>query len=234
MLADAAAFLSRLVRLDRAAVVRLRPAGDRVTLWAALPWGVLVGRTVAGTLAAAVADDVTVGAAALLDTLGSGGALGSGGQPGSSGALGSGGPLPARRDADWRMALPPSAGVAVERVAAADLRRIALAAAGTLREASTQGVGGRAVGQRALRDALLDHVAIVATPPAGGSVEVPQRLVQAVVKMGFLGNTRAGADALVDIRTAGRWVGLSAPYGVAWLPPVSQFAVRPAGPRTNG
>jgi len=216
MLADAAAFLGRLVRLDRAAVVRLRPAGDRVTLWAALPWGVLVGRTVAGALAASVPGDVTVGAAALLET------------------LGSGDPLPARRDADWRMALPPSTGVAVERVAAADLQRIAVAAAGTLREASTQGVGGRAVGQRALRDALLDHVAIVATPPAGGPVEVPQRLVQAVVKMGFLGNTDADADALVDIRTAGRWVGLSAPYGVAWLPPVSQFAVTPTTPRTNG
>lgn len=216
MLADAAPFLGRLVRLDRAAVVRLRSAGDRVTLWAALPWGVLVGRTVAGAPAASVPEDVTVGAAALLET------------------LGSGDPLPARRDADWRMALPPSTGVAVERVAAADLQRIAVAAAGTLREASTQGVGGRAVGQRALRDALLDHVAIVATPPAGGSIEVPQRLVQAVVKMGFLGNTDADADALVDIRTAGRWVGLSAPYGVAWLPPVSQFAVTPTTPRTNG
>lgn len=212
MLADAGPFLGRLVRLDRAAVVRLRPAGERVTLWAALPWGVLVGRTVAGT----VPDDVTVGAAALLDT------------------LGSGDPLPARRDADWRMALPPSAGAAVERVATTDLRRIAVAAAGTLREASTQGVGGRAVGQRALRDALLDHVAIVATPPAGGPIEVPQRLVQAVVKMGFLGNTGAASDAFVEIRTAGRWIGLSAPYGVAWLPPVSQFAVKPTSPRTNG
>jgi hypothetical protein len=65
-------------------------------------------------------------------------------------------------------------------------------------------------------------------------VEVPQRLVQAIVKMGFLGNAGADADALVDIRTAGRWVGLSAPYGVAWLPPVSQFAVKPTPPRTNG
>ena len=224
MPSDAAPFLARLVRLDRAAVVRLRPAGDRVTLWAALPWGVLVGRTVAGALAAAVPKDVTVGAAALLESLSSGDPLASRRDDW----------LPARRDADWRMALPPSVGVAVERVAAADLQRIAVAAAGTLREASTQGVGGRAVGQRALRDALLDHVAIVATPPAGGSVEVPQRLVQAVVKMGFLGNTDADADALVDIRTAGRWVGLSAPYGVAWLPPVSQFAVKPASPRTNG
>jgi hypothetical protein len=217
MLADAGPFLGRLVRLDRGAVVRLRPAGDRVTLWAALPWGVLVGRTVAGRVPGPVPADVTVGAAALLESLAAGADA-----------------LPPARDADWRTALPPSPGTVVERVPVADLRRIAVAAAGTLREASTQGVGGRAVGQRALRDALLDHVAIVVTAPSGGPVEVPQRLVQAVVKMGFLGNEKAGSDALAEVRVAGRWIGLAAPYGVAWLPPVRQFAVKPASPRTNG
>jgi hypothetical protein len=209
MLPDSGPFLGRLVKFDRDAVVRLRPAGDRVTLWAALPWGVLVARTVPGTAAA----DVTVGAGAL---------------------LAAGRSLPPARDADWRWPLPPGAGTVVERVPAEELRRIAAAAAGTLREASTQGIAGRAVGSRALRDALLDHVAIVATPPSGRPVEVPQRLVQAVVRMGFLGNTDPASDAFAEVRASGRWVGLSAPYGVAWLPPVSQFAVRPVPPRTNG
>jgi hypothetical protein len=210
MLADAGPFLIRLVRLDPGAVVRLRPGPDRrVTVWAALPWGVLVGRTVPGP----VPGDVTVGAAALLDVLGDESTV------------------PPARDADWRWPLPPDAGTVVERVAADDLRKIATAAAGTLREASTQGVGGRAVGSRALRDALLDHVAIVVTPPAGRPVEVPQRLVQAIVRMGFLRND---AGTYADVRVSGRWIGLAAPYGVAWLPPVSQFAIKPTRTPPNG
>ena len=48
--ADVGAFLSRLVRLDAATVVRLRPADGHVQLWAPLPWGVLVGRTVPALL----------------------------------------------------------------------------------------------------------------------------------------------------------------------------------------
>ena len=231
-LADAGAFLARLTRLDPAAVVRLRsgaaggPAGSaaRTELWARLPWSVLVGRVVAG----AGPGDATVSAAALLAELGRGGAG-----------------LPARRDADWRWPLPGSPGVVVETVAGAELRRIAAAAAGTLRSAATDGVGGRAVGQRALRDALLDHIAVVVTgkppvgsgashPPAGDRIEVSQRLVQAIVRMGFLGPTgSAGADA-VQVRTTGRWVGLSAPFGAAWSQKVSQLAIKPAGDHPNG
>ncbi|HET8788119.1 MAG TPA: hypothetical protein VFO47_05180, partial [Actinomycetes bacterium] len=61
---DARVFLTRLVRLDAAALVRLRPdaSGTRTALWARLPWGVLVTRTVDG----AVDGDRTVSAAALL------------------------------------------------------------------------------------------------------------------------------------------------------------------------
>jgi hypothetical protein len=215
--ADVGALLSRLVRLDPAAVVRLRPAGAgaprRVTLWAPLPWGVLVARSAAGGPAA----DVTVAAGALLDEVTRGGVA-----------------LPPRRDADWRWPLPSGGGQVVERVREAEVRRIAAAAAGTLRSASAHGVGGRAVGQRALRDALLDHVAIVVSPPGGGApVEVPQRLVQAVVRMGFLGPD-GGRDIWADVRVAGRWTALSAPYGIAWLPPVGQFAVKPTQARPFG
>ena len=42
-----------------------------------------------------------------------------------------------------------------------------------------------------------------------------KRLVQAVVRMGFLG--QAGDTGAVRVLRAGRWVGLAAAYGTAWL-----------------
>ncbi|TDC66418.1 hypothetical protein E1258_02760 [Micromonospora sp. KC207] len=252
--ADAGAFLARLVRLDPAALVRLRPAepatppgvrvGDpsapgrsdggsgaggpaaatgRTALWARLPWGVLAVRTVAGT----GCGDAAVPARDLLAAL-------------SSGA----GELPARRDAQWRWPLPPPASRPVELLPAGELWRIAEAAAGTLREAAAHGVAGRPVGQRVLRDALLDHVAVVVTPddPSGPPVEIAQRLVQGLVRMGFLGRPGSAAGAAaspgagvgsgdVQVRMAGRWVGLVGPYGTVWSQKVVDLAVTPLGAR---
>ncbi|MFG2057132.1 hypothetical protein ACGFI9_24240 [Micromonospora sp. NPDC048930] len=209
--ADAGAFLARLVRLDPATLVRLRPVpgAGRTALWARLPWDVLAVRTVAGV----APGDVTVAAAELLAELEAGGAA-----------------LPRRRDDGWRWPLPPAASRAVEALPAEDVRRIAAAAAGALREAATHGVAGRAVGQRALRDALLDHVAVVVTPDDApdAPVEVRQRLVQGLVRMGFLGT----GD--VQVRVAGRWVGLVGPYGAAWSRKVSELSLTPATGRPNG
>ncbi|WP_405099902.1 hypothetical protein [Micromonospora sp. NBC_01412] len=264
--ADAGAFLARLVRLDPAALVRLRPAGPaappqavppppsglpaaspsalppaspsgpvagaasvgRTVLWARLPWGVLAARTVAG----AGCGDVTVAARELLAAL-------AGGEDA----------LPARRDAQWRWPLPPSTSRPVEVLPAGELWRIAEAAAGTLREAAAHGVGGRAVGQRVLRDALLDHVAVVVTPddPPGPPVEIAQRLVQGLVRMGFLGRPGPGVDTPVppvgtplpftggtasgdvQVRVAGQWVSLVGPYGAVWSQKVADLAVTPLG-----
>ena len=141
--------------------------------------------------------------------------------------------LPARRDADWRWPLPPARSTAVEAVAAAELSRLAEAAAGTLREVTAGGLAGRAVGQRAVRDALLDHVALVVTRDEGEPVEVSQRLVQAVSRMGFLGPADKQTSA-ARVCVAGRWVGLSAPYGVAWLQPVQVLTVMPIGGHPKG
>ena len=219
--ADARVFLGRLVHLDPAAVVRLRPSGGghtgdahtgdahtgdvrtgdaRTAVWGRLPWGVLVTRDVARI----VPYDVTVGAAALLRA---------------------GDALPERRDAHWRWPLPPDAGAVVEEVPARRLRELAAAAAGTLREVARAGMAGRPVGARMLREALLDHVAVVVEAAGVGRLEIPQRLVQAVVRMGFLGS----GDVPVRVRSAQRWVGLAARYGTAWLPPAG-LAVRPARP----
>ncbi|MFI5936945.1 hypothetical protein [Actinoplanes sp. NPDC051494] len=210
--ADAGAFLARLTRLDRALPVRLRSGKGRTALWARLPWGVLVTRDVAG----AGPGDATVAAAELLAILASGGS-----------------DLPTRRDAAWRWPLPPAGIAVVESVAAAELSRLADAAAGTLREVTEGGLSGRSVGQRAVRDALLDHVALVVTPSGGDPVEIPQRLVQAISRMGFLG-PEAGERPSTRVCVAGRWVGLSAPYGVAWLQPVQELTVMPVGVHPKG
>lgn len=197
---DARTFLGRLTHLDSGALVRLRPEGSgRTALWARLPWGVLVTRE-AGF---AVPGDMTVGAAALL-----------------AGA----GTVPSRRDPEWRWPLPPHAGSVVEEIPAARLRDVTSAAAGTLREVSETGLGGRPVGARMLREALLDHVPIV-VETSGGRWEVPQRLVQGVARMGFLGREHA----VVRVRSVDRWVGLAARYGTAWLPPPpGPLTIRPA------
>jgi hypothetical protein len=210
--ADAGAFLSRLTRLDPAAPVRLRSTRSRTALWARLPWDVLVTREVAGE----GPGDATVSAAELL------GALARGDDE-----------LPPRRDALWRWPLPTSGGRTVESVSGAELARLATAAAGTLREVTAGGLAGRAVGQRAVRDALLDHVALVVTPAGGEPVEVPQRLIQAVSRMGFLG--KADVDsAHARVCVSERWVGISAPYGVAWLQSVKKLTVIPIGSHPKG
>ncbi|GIJ24681.1 hypothetical protein [Micromonospora lutea] len=216
--ADAGAFLARLVRLERAALVRLRPAvvDARTALWARLPWGVLAVRTVAG----AGAGDVTVAAGELLAAFAAGRA-----------------DLPARRDAQWRWALPPAASRPVETLPGGELRRLAEAAAGTLREAAEHGVGGRAVGQRMLRDALLDHVAVVVTPDDDPDrpVEVTQRMVQGLVRMGFLGPSGdSSAGDGVQVRASGRWVGLVGPYGAVWSQKATDLVVRPSMAHANG
>ncbi|BCJ60665.1 hypothetical protein Jiend_40870 [Micromonospora endophytica] len=215
--ADAEAFIARLVRLERTALVRLRPAGTsaRTALWARLPWGVLAVRTVAGT----GAGDATVAAGQLLAELTAGGTV-----------------LPPRRDAQWRWPLPPAASRPVETLPAGELRRLAGAAADTLREAATHGVAGRAVGQRMLRDALLDHVAVVVTPddePAG-PVRVTQRMVQGLVRMGFIGPEGSPGPDGVQVRMAGRWVGLVGPYGAVWSQQATDLVMRPAMAHPNG
>jgi hypothetical protein len=158
----------------------------------------------------------------------------------------SGTALPPARDSGWRWPLPPARSRSAESLPLPEVRRIAAAAAGALRTASVEGVGGRVVGERVLRDALLDHVAVLVTTESGARVEVSQRLVQGVARMGFLGPSAPADDHVVDtddqvaalgtveVRLAGRWVSLAAPYGSAWLPPVSQLAVRPVETRTNG
>jgi len=259
---DAGAFLVRLLRLDPHAVVRLRPGppvAGGTEIWAMLPFGVLATRRLRTVIDA----DMTLDAAGLLAAL----------DPEVSTL-----DKVARRDADWRWPLPSSRGTALDSIPASEIVRIAAAASRTVREAAEQGVAGRAVPERALRDALLDHVPIVVTRSpsgtaeatvagtdggsAGGSdrgdggpdvasaadagmggevVRVPQRMVQAVVRMGFLGSVaglerpstggpaepveRSGTltvgDNFVTVRFSRGWIGVDASYGSVWYRPTS-------------
>jgi hypothetical protein len=207
---DAGAFVARLLRLDSGAVVRLRPqaaglesqlrpSDALLELWAMLPFRVLVTRAVAGT----AGRDVTVHGGDLLHWLTT-----------------SDMPFPAPRDQMWRWPLPPSGAVAVEAVPGVDIWRVADAAEVTLRDAVTYGVGGRSAGERVVREALLDHVPITVTSPAGTRVEVSQRLVQALVRMNFLAR---GGEGLVTVRVIGGWIGLSGTYGSCWHRPTSSL-----------
>lgn len=190
---NAEVFLARLTRLDRQALIRMRPSGPgRVTVFAMLPWGTLVCREIASD----DAQDFTVRAEDVLAR--------------------TSGP---RRDHEWRWQLPPAGAATVEVLPASLVRRLADAAAATLREATESGVDGKPVGARALRDALLDHVAVYVTSTVDGKVvEVPQRLVQAVVRMGFLPVNDIGEVAVLTI---GSWVGLAATFGTAWYRPAA-------------
>jgi len=219
--ADVEAFLARLVRLDPQALVRVYTADDRTVLWGRVPWDVLVSRTVVGlarSLAsptdnvAATDADLVVRAADWLAATSTVTDLRS----------------IARAGAAWRSPLPPAAREVVEELPADVVRGLGVAAADTLRTAETHGVGGRAVGSRAVRDALLDHVAIVVS--AGEArVEIPQRLVQAVVRMGF-----AAADEPVRVLRGGPWIGLAAAYGTAWWRPAADLRLAPAAGRAFG
>jgi hypothetical protein len=200
---DAAAFVARVLRFDPASVVRLRNTDRAVILWSRLPFGVLVSRGVPRPVSHLVPGDVTVRADALLHS------------------LETGGPLPPSRDADWRWPLPPATVRTVERLPVAEIARVSAAAAETIRTAAAEGVAGRAVGSRAIRDALLDHVPIVVETDEGERFHVPQRLVQAITRMGFLPAATAvdSGDRSVEVRVAGPWVGLAAPFGSAWYRP---------------
>jgi hypothetical protein len=209
--AGVAQFLNRLLRLDATAVVRLRPEPDGAgSVWVMLPFRVLVGRR----LTVAPPSDITVSASELVVWL-----------------RAADGVVPARRDEAWRWPLPPSDGRVVEIIPVAEVARLAEAAARTVRDAITEGVGGRAVGERALRDALLDHVAIVVTTDDGERVEIPQRMVQALVRTGLLREPSevtadtVGAEA-VTVRRAIGWIGISSRYGSAWYRPISPLRLR--------
>ena len=206
---DLASFLGRVVALEPAAVVRLRAAGDRVTGYVRLPFSVLVSRTVAGT---ADPPDVTVGAADLLHALDPVGSGTSGACPVGAGLVGTGAaaagvPWPARRDMDWRAALPPIAGWQRLDAVPGDVIRTLVRAG---RDALRAVPAGSAA---AAGESLLDHESLTVSG-AGRTAVLPLRVVGALSRLGFLGGD-AEAD-LVVVSATGGWVRLAGAYGSAY------------------
>jgi hypothetical protein len=198
--ADLASFLGRLGALDPAAVVRLRSAAERVTAYARLPFGVLVSRTVAG-----VADptDVTVGAGDLLT------ALDRGAPPGAVA-------WPARRDREWRAALPPVDGwVRLDSVPGDVVLKLVRAGRDALRAVPA---GATA----AAGESLLDHESLTVTG-AGHTAALPLRVLGSLTRMGFVGDGREP----VVVSVAAGWTRLAGAYGSAYQHTVPGLALSP-------
>lgn len=181
---DVHRFIARARRLDPAALVRLRPgADDTIELWTVLPFGVLACASAPGS----IDGDATVRAADLETVV-------------------SDGEMPNRVDRQWRGALPADTGVVLDELSAEECHRIGESAGQTLRQAR-----GKGVGDRRLRDVLLDHVALHISVESG-EYEIRLRLVLGLLRMGF-----APAGPVRIRLTAGR-LGLEAVGGTVWNP----------------
>jgi hypothetical protein len=115
-----------------------------------------------------------------------------------------------RRDAQWRGSLPAGDFQALDEIPAEVLISLASAGERTFREASSAGIGRSGSGARALSESVLDHVALTVSG-GGQTAEVPQRAVQALSALGFLG------PGLVTVSMTAVWLRLSATYGAVQL-----------------
>ncbi|MFE7720901.1 hypothetical protein ACFU44_17865 [Nocardia rhizosphaerihabitans] len=188
-----ATFLTRAIRLDPAAVVRLRRRGSSlVSAWVATGFETLAVRTVTAELGV---DDVTVGADMVLAGLRTGHPI----------------DLGYSMDSAWRGALPPAEGFThVDDVPARALVELAERGAEVARE------HGGAHGPPA---SLLDQSVLTVT---GGDieVEVPMRVVFALTAMDFIPHAGEKAESrriqpteLVRVRATRTWLRLDARYG---------------------
>ena len=184
---DLAVFAEHAIRLDPAAVIRLRLRADGLLgAWLATGFDVLACRVVAGTVSPR---DVTYGADQRLRGLGAG----------ADGTVDAGLPM----DSAWRGALPPETGfVHVDDVPAAVLADLARQGADLAREHAQ--AHGPPV-------SLLDSE-VVEVSGAGRQVAVPMRCVLAMSAMGFLAPDGA-ADEVVRVRTSGAWLRIDARFG---------------------
>lgn len=181
---DLGVFIARVVRLDRAAAVRLVAGDGRVTAWAETPFDTLVTRSVHGTLDPI---DVTVPASALLTAL----------------AVEQAETVDPGAAAPWSAELPPITGWTVlDHVPAAELARLAERGLSLAREHS---------GPHGPPAALLDQVVLTVTATDSRDapvVKVPLRCLFALSGMGFL-----DTDGEVRVSASGSWMRLDALYG---------------------
>jgi hypothetical protein len=188
---DLSAFVERAVRLDDAAVIRLRArSGGLLTAWVATGFDVLASRVVAGTIRP---DDLSVGADELARGLAA---------VDSSGYVNPGFPM----DSAWRGALPPDSGFThLDDVPARLMLDLAQRGAQLAKE------HGSAHGPPV---SLLDQE-VVRVSTADVSVGIPMRCVFALTAMGFLPQSpeAVGADEIVRVRVLPAWLRIDARFG---------------------
>jgi len=188
---DLAAFLDRALRLDEAAIVRLRTRSQGLlTAWVATGFDVLASRVVAGEVRPG---DLSVGADALARGLSA---------MDDSGYVNPGFTM----DSAWRGALPPESGFThLEDLPARVVLDLAQRGARLAKEHSSS--QGPPV-------SLLDQE-VIQVSAADVQVGLPMRCVFALTAMGFLPQSpdAVDADELIRVRILPTWLRLDARFG---------------------
>ncbi|MGA7053033.1 MAG: hypothetical protein WBZ37_17555 [Mycobacterium sp.] len=188
---DLATFVDRVIRLDDAAVIRLRArSAGLLTAWVATGFDVLASRVVVGTVRP---NDLSVGADELARGLSAMDASGYV-DPGFS------------MDSAWRGALPPESGFThLEDVPAGVLLDLAQRGARLAKEHSSS--YGPPV-------SLLDQE-VIRVSSAGADVGLPMRCVFALTAMGFLPQSADAIDAeeIIRVRILPAWLRVDARFG---------------------
>ena len=188
---DLATFVERALRLDDAAVIRLRERDEGLLVaWAATGFDVLASRVVAGRVRPA---DLSAGADALMQGLGA---------MDSSGHVDPGFPM----DSAWRGALPPDSGFAhLDDVPARVVLDLAQRGVALAKEHSSS---------HGPPASLLDQE-VLAVSSEHGDVGIPMRCVFALTAMGFLPNDpeTLPADEIVRVRALPAWLRIDARFG---------------------
>lgn len=188
---DLAVFVDHALRLDDAAVIRLRlRSSGALSAWVATGFDVLASRIVNATMRpddlSTAADELARGLSAM----------------DSSGYVNPGFPM----DSAWRGALPPEGGFAhVDDIPARVVLDLAQRGAQLAKE------HGSAHGPPA---SLLDQE-VMRVSSADGSVGVPMRCVFALTAMGFLPPSpgAVAADEIVRVRILPAWLRIDARFG---------------------
>jgi hypothetical protein len=184
--ADLTVFTERVLRLDEAAVIRLRTRADGlIGAWAVTGFDVLVGRVVAGSMAR---PDVTCGADELRRGIQA---------ADEAGHVDPGYPM----DSSWRSALPPETGfVHVDDVPAAVLADLARSGAELAREHA---------GPLGPPASLLDQEVLEVSSGAD-TAGVPMRCTLVLAAMGFAPDA---PGEVVRVRVMPAWLRVDARFG---------------------